>query len=288
MRRRLSSWWASLLALTVATAGVAANAADIRDAHVLTSDGVRLHYREAGQGSPTLVFIPGWLMPAEIFDAQLTALSARHHVVVLSPRSQGQSEAFAGPHTPERRARDIHEFVAKTVQGPFVLVGWSLGVMEGLDYVQRFRPKGLKGLVLVDNSIGEARPPKSSGRLRARQTDAERTEYLRAFVRGMFRTPQPEAFLGLLDRSAQQVPRDIADELLAKPYPREYYKSAIYREAVPVLYAITPRFKEQGEALKARLPTARVSIYPEAGHALFVDAAARFNADVESFVEGIR
>jgi len=227
-------------------------------------------------------------MPAEIFDAQLNALSAHRHVVVLSPRSQGRSELFKGPHTPERRARDIDEFVRKAVDGPFVLVGWSLGVMEGLDYVQRFPPKGLKGLVLVDNSIGEAKPPKPSGRPRSAMTDAEWRVWLPGFVHGMFRTPPPEAFLEGLDRSAQRVPRDVADELLAKPYPREYYKSVIYREAVPVLYAITPRFKEQGDALKARLPTARVSIYPEAGHALFVDAADRFNADVDRFVEGIR
>ena len=93
--------------------------------------------------------------------------------------------------------------------------------------------------------------------------------------------------LEVLDRSAQRVPRDIADELLAKPYPREYYKSVIYREAVPVLYAITPRFREQGEALMARLPVARVSVYPDAGHALFVYAADRFNAEIEHFVEGI-
>ncbi|MFM8534258.1 MAG: alpha/beta fold hydrolase, partial [Acidimicrobiia bacterium] len=203
---------------------------------------MRLHYREAGEGGPTLVFVPGWLMPAEIFNAQLEALSARHRVLVMSPRSQGQSDAFAGPHTPERRAQDIQEVVAQTVRGSFVLVGWSLGVIEGLDYVQGFRPTGLKGLVLVDNSIGEAKPPRASGRPLGPQTDAQRQEYLRAFVRGMFHTPQPETFLDLLDRSAQRVPRDIADELLAKPYPRDYYKSEIYREAVPVIYAITPRW----------------------------------------------
>ncbi|MEN9705497.1 MAG: hypothetical protein RLZZ393_1376 [Pseudomonadota bacterium] len=226
-------------------------------------------------------------MPAEIFDAQLTVLSAGHHVFVMSPRSQGRSDLFAGPHTPERRARDIHEFVSRVVRGPFVLVGWSLGVMEGLDYVQRFRPSELKGLVLVDNSIGEAKPPRASGRPQGPETDFQRRERLRAFVRGMFHTPQPEPFLAVLDRSAQRVPRDIAEELLAKPYPREYYKSVIYREAVPVLYAITPRFREQGEALMARLPVARVSVYPDAGHALFVDAADRFNAEIEHFVEGI-
>ena len=29
-----------------------------------TSDGVRLHYLEAGTGPETLVFVPGWMMPA--------------------------------------------------------------------------------------------------------------------------------------------------------------------------------------------------------------------------------
>jgi microsomal epoxide hydrolase len=170
-----------------------------------------------------------------------------------------------------------------------VLVGWSLGVMEGLDYVERYHPRGLKALVLIDNSIGEGQPPRPSpSRRRTTETPAERAERLRAFVRGMFHTPQPAEFIELIDRSVQRVPNDIAQELLAKPYPREYYKTVIYREGVPVLYAITPRLREQGAALVAHLPGAHVTVYPTAGHALFVDAAAQFNADLEQFLEGVR
>ncbi len=268
--------------------GAAACADEIQDGYFHTSDGVRLHYREAGTTGRTLVFIPGWLMPAEIFDGQLRALSSHYHVFALSPRSQGQSAAYAGRHTPELRARDISEFVEHVAPGDFVLVGWSLGVMEGLDYVHRFHPHGLKAMVLIDNSIGEAQPPRAApAKRRATETAAERVERLRAFVRSMFHTPQPPEFIDLIDQSVLRVPNDIAQELLAKPYPREYYKTVIYKEGVPVLYAITPRLREQGAALVAHLPGARVTVYPSAGHALFVDAAAEFNADLERFLEDV-
>jgi microsomal epoxide hydrolase len=282
---RLTSW-AGLLVLLLAA--VTARAEEIRDGYFHTSDGIRLHYREAGHGDKVIVLVPGWLMPAEIFDGQLRGLGDDYHVYALSPRSQGQSDAYSGRHTPERRARDIKEFIDHLGPGGFVLGGWSLGVMEALDYVERFRPPGLRALVLVDNSIGEATPPRPGlTPRRGVESVAARAERLRAFVRGMFHTPQPPEFLELIDRSVLRVPSDIAQELLAKPYAREYYKNVIYRERVPVLYAITPRLRDQGAALAAHLPGARVTVYPAAGHALFVDAAAEFNADLGRFLAGV-
>jgi len=56
-----------------------------------TSDQVRLRYLEAGQGT-AILFIPGWLMPADIWEPQLRELSKEYHVVALDPRSQGQSD----------------------------------------------------------------------------------------------------------------------------------------------------------------------------------------------------
>jgi non-heme chloroperoxidase len=253
-----------------------------------TSDGVRLHYLEAGRGEPTLIFVPGWLMPAGIFEAQLAAVSKHHRVLALDPRSQGESELYAGPHTAERRAADIREFVEHVQPGPFVLVGWSLGVMESLDYVERTRPTDLRGLVLIDNSIGEASPPKpASTSPGATPMPLSRVQRLTAFVRGMFARPPSNELLNLIDASVLRVPDRVAAELLAKPYPREYYKQAIYHVRVPVLYAIRPRFEAQGEALKAHLDTARVAVYPNAGHALFVDEAQQFNADLERFVDAL-
>ncbi len=268
---------------------VASQALEIQDGYFRTSDGVRLHYRQAGSGPKTLVFIPGWLMPADIFDAQLAQFGADYRVVALSPRSQGGSDLYGGHHSAELRARDIEEFVGHLETPDFVLVGWSLGVMEGLDYVHRYHPGGLRAMVLIDNSIGEASPPVVAPRKAPMKppTPAQRIQNLKDFVRGMFRTPQPPAFLAQIDRSVLRPSPQVAQELLAKPYPREYYKNSIYQENVPVWYAITPRFREQGAALMAHLASARMTVYPAAGHALFVDAAVQFNTDLRHFLEDV-
>jgi pimeloyl-ACP methyl ester carboxylesterase len=55
-----------------------------------TSNGVELHYLEAGSG-PTIVFVPGFAFPAEVWEPQLTHFARNHRVVALDPRSQGRS-----------------------------------------------------------------------------------------------------------------------------------------------------------------------------------------------------
>jgi len=257
-------------------------AADIHHRYFYTSDGIRLHYLEAGTGEPSLLFIPGWLMPAAIFQSQLQTLSATHRVVVLDPRSQGQSDVYKGSHSAALRARDIHEWVVHAHPQEFVLVGWSLGVMEGLDYVHRYQPTHLRGLVLIDNSIGEGTPPPAKAHPAGPPVDHK--IYLHQFVRSMFKTPQSEDLLATIDASTLKVSESIAAQLLAKPYSRDYYRSTLLESHVPTLYAITPHLKYQGDALLVDDPSAQVIVYAHSGHALFVDEAERFNEDVARFV----
>lgn len=40
---------------------------EMQSQHFTTSDGVELHYLEGGSGPP-LVFVPGWTMPAWIWE----------------------------------------------------------------------------------------------------------------------------------------------------------------------------------------------------------------------------
>lgn len=253
-----------------------------------TSDGVELRYLEAGgDHADALVFIPGWLMPAVIFRDQIAPLATRYRVLVLDPRSQGDSPVTAKSHDAERRARDIAEFIGHTQPGRFILAGWSLGVMEGLDYVHRFRPDQLAGLVLIDNSIGEGPAPVPangpSERELALRDPARKDDYLRHFAESLFAGDVPEDLLDAVTMSALKLSGDVALELLNKPYPREYYRDALYAAEVPVLYTILPRLRAQGDALRLRRPDATVEIFMNAGHALFVDEPARFNALLDDF-----
>src|SRR6195952_86904 len=133
---------------------------DVTDHFFQTSDGVRLHYLEAGPPSAhTLVFVPGWTMPAWIWMPQILAFSRSYHVVAFDPRGQGDSAIPASGYEPVRRGRDLAELVSHLDSPPVVVIGWSLGVLDTLASIQVAGDTNLAGLVLVDNSVGEEPPP---------------------------------------------------------------------------------------------------------------------------------
>src|SRR3954463_12512580 len=161
-------------------------AAGARNAEFTTSDGVRLHVVEEGMTHPnTIVFVPGWTMPAWIFQAQIRYFATQYHVVALDPRGQGESEIAPSGYDHLRRGQDIAELIAALGNKPVVLVGWSLGVLDSLAYIAQYGDAAVAGLVLIDNSVGEDPPPVIS-RLPARRAPRlAREAQMRRFVQGM-------------------------------------------------------------------------------------------------------
>jgi len=262
-------------------------ASAIHEKHFKTSDGVTLSYLEAGSGPQAIVFIPGWIMPAVIFNKQLLGLSERYRVIALDPRSQGKSQLTALQHDPVRRTQDMEEFLNAANVKDFILAGWSLGVLESLDYVARFHPAHLKGLILIDNSIGEGKPPAGRGsNFQQIMNDPNKREpYLRKFSQDLFRSSPPPELLQSVINSALRVPPQTAIQLMNQPYPRTYWRETVEAQQIPVMYAVTPRLSDQAQALKAKRPPelATVLIFDHAGHALFVDQSDKFNQAVLSF-----
>lgn len=265
---------------------LAASPAMAADRWFVTSDGVRLHYTETGRG-PTVVLVPGWTMPGWIWDRQVAALSREWRVIAFDPRSQGQSQIAPDGHEPFRRADDIAELLRELGPTQVLLVGWSLGVLDVLAYIHTHGDGRVAGLVLVDNSVGEDPPPSASAAqtgVRRHGRVPSRAEQMRAFVRGMFRRPQPAAFIDRLTEACLRTPPGAAAALLAYPLPRTYWKEAIYATGRPVLYVVTPRLAGQAENLRARHPNAEAVVLRDVGHALFIDDAPGFNALVQGFV----
>lgn len=125
---------------------------------VTTSDGIRIHYVEAGSGRP-IVFIPGWTMPAWIWQKQTDELSKKYHVIVVDPRSQGESDKPTYGHLPETRAHDYKEVVDHLGLKQPVLVGWSMGCGELMKYVEQFGDDNVGRLVLVDGLLTDKASP---------------------------------------------------------------------------------------------------------------------------------
>ena len=276
----------ALVLLLVLAALPAARPAQAADRWFTTSDGVRLHYIEQGHGR-TIVMVPGWTMPAWIFQVQIADFARAYHVVALDPRGQGDSAVPDEGYEPYRRGRDIAELIARVATQPVLLFGWSLGVLDSLAYVHEYGDRALAGLVLVDNSVGEEpapAPERRTGRLPRHARPESREVALHAFVASMFRHQPSSYYLDRLTEAALRTPPLDAARLLAYPVPRSFWRAAIYSTSRPVLYIVRPGLSGQAGNLMAHRPNTESLVLRGVGHAMFVDDPVRFDAAMASFI----
>ncbi|MBI1738090.1 MAG: alpha/beta fold hydrolase [Acidobacteria bacterium] len=183
-KKTLHQCLTALLAVFLLPPLVAAQAPKTKSGQITTADGTKIHYIEAGEtrttGSmriggpppkagemskgnvtfgdmkqvPSILFVPGWTMPAWIWENQIAHFSKTHRVVAMDPRGQGESSKPTDGYFPAARARDIKAVVDQLKLAPVVLVGWSMGVGEVVAYVDQFGTKDLAGVVLVDGIAG--------------------------------------------------------------------------------------------------------------------------------------
>jgi non-heme chloroperoxidase len=252
-----------------------------------TTDGVRLHYLEAGRG-PGILFEPGWTMPAWIWEAQLRNFAEHYHVVALDPRSQGDSDKRSDHNYPERRAQDINELVNHLKLSPVVLVGWSLGVNEVLTYAEQFGGSQVRAYVLVDGFASDKQDPKFIAIILGlyKQMQTDRRDFTEKFVRSMYKKPQPEDYIARLMAASMKMPTDTAVAVSVSTITRADWRPAIARLDRPVLITCETAMKgPAADLIKSMVPSAHVELFDNAGHALFVDDSTRFNAVLEDFVQ---
>ena len=252
-----------------------------------TSDNVRIHYLDAGSGKP-IVFIPGWTMPAWIWQKQIDVFSKTYRVIAVDPRSQGESDKPMSGHLPETRARDYKELVDHLGLKRPVLVGWSMGCGELMKYVEQFGTDNVGGLVLVDGLLWDKPNPDlftgMAGWMNRRQQD--RQKQTDGFVRSMFKKPQPEDFLKRLVDASMGVPDDTAVVLIYDMIAVNDFNAALLKIDRPLMFTYTPQTQQTADLLKTRLADkVRLERFGDDGHALFVDDPKRFNRVLEDFVQ---
>lgn len=276
MRRQ---WYCGLLLLMMTTPSAAQ---PIRRSFQ-TTDGVTLSFLEAGSehmSEINIVLVPGWLMPGRIWQNQINDFSRTYHTLAFDPRGQGESEVASSGYTAERRATDLNELLLK--RSNVLLIGWSLGGIEALQYVHMFGADHLAGLVLVDSSVGEEPAPGSSGGFKD-NLRRDRDKTLREFMGAIFAKPRPEQELAELVRGAKRMPIEDSLALLDYPFERAHWRNIVRRFQKPLLYVVTPQYEQQAANLKKNRPGTQVELFKKAGHALFVDESQRFNAVIRKF-----
>jgi haloacetate dehalogenase len=115
---------------------------------VRTRDGVRIHYRRAGQGRG-MVLLHGYPETGHMWRKVMPALAERFTVVAPDLRGYGDSDRPATGYDKRTMAADIAEVIRAQALGPVVLVGHD----RGARVAHRFaldHPDLLTRLILLD------------------------------------------------------------------------------------------------------------------------------------------
>lgn len=139
----------------LATAAGAAWAADPIDAKVdgfadkyAQVNGVTLHYKVGGQGSP-VVLLHGYAQTGHMWVPAMKELVKNHTVIVPDLRGAGGSEKPATGYDKKNMAIDIHELVQTVTKEPAAVVGHDIGLMVAYGYAAQF-PADTSRVVFMD------------------------------------------------------------------------------------------------------------------------------------------
>jgi len=168
--------------------------------------GYKQHINCVGEGSPTVILEAG-LGDFSLLWAYVQPEVARFTRVCSYDRAgYGWSEASPYPRTANMMVEELHTLLVNAnVQGPYVLVGHSLGGVLMRVYTHNY-PDEVVGIVLVDSAHGEQfiRYPESV--LKASQDMA-----------GQFRMFASLSSTGVLALAPQNIPnRGLPDDVLAQ------------------------------------------------------------------------
>lgn len=274
-----------------ATTSPSALPSSLQKKQFLATDGTALTYYDSDkpigvQHASTVVLVPGWAMPGWIWFAQATQFVKQHRVIVFDPRGQGQSAISEQGYDYARRSRDLAELIQACECKQIVLVGWSLGGLEALQFVSHYPAavaQHVQGLVLVDHSVGVGKPPSWDPSFMARLR-ADPTKTVGGFVSGMYKRVPSKPYLDALTQAALRLPNAAAVQLLSQSVPREFWRDTVVNAPIPVMYMVIPKFLEQAQIIKTLRPSIQVKIFENSGHALFVDEAELFTTTLREFI----
>jgi pimeloyl-ACP methyl ester carboxylesterase len=304
------SWTArlSLLAaafcLSASMLVASASAAEIKEGFFTTSDGVRLHYLEAGSGKP-LVMIPGWSQTAAQFKHQLEGLSDRYRVIALDMRGHGESSKPSHGYRIHRLSKDVHEFLVANSMAGVTLAGHSMGCSVIWGYWELFGSERLAGLLLIDqmpmitgNPIWSDQEKTDSGALLDKDSlysvtnslaGADGIKTTEGFIGGMFTKQHPRAEVDWVIQQNLKLPRAYAARLLYDHATNDW-RDILPRIDIPTLIVggktSLVGWRSQ-EWMGTQIKGSRVVIFEEAeggNHFMFMENPGKFNQLVKDFM----
>ncbi len=284
-----------LLILSLALAGPGWAQSGLKEYSAVAPDGVVLAIQEAGNpDGPPVLFIHGLLGSHLNWEAQFAdGTLAKYRLISYDLRGHGKSDKPATENA-YRDGRIWAADLAAVIQAAHaegaVLVGWSLGGVVISNYLAAYGDAGIRGAVYVDGVVElNADQITSHPAVYKDMISSDLKTHLdgeRAFLAPCFNSkPEEATFARLLANAAMASwPMQKAVQSMSV-----FAAEGIGRARVPLLFLYGGKdelVRTEPTIARARQLNAAMEsiVYPDSGHAPFIEESRRFNADLASFL----
>jgi 3-oxoadipate enol-lactonase len=267
--------------------------------HAAGSDGTRLYYEEAGQGTP-IIFVHEFAGDHSSWEPQIRYFSRRHRCIVYAARGYTPSDVPQGDdaYSYERFRDDVVAMLDHLKIDKAHVVGLSMGGYTALHVGLKYPQRALS-LTLAGTGSGSERWYLDEFRASSRATAEEfetkgSAAVAKTYGAGPSRVPfevkDPRGYREFFDALARHDPKGSAATLrgfqAGRP-PVYELEAEIKRLALPVLIMCGDEDDpciEPSLYLKRQIAASGLAIFPKSGHTVNIEEPALFNQTLDSFL----
>jgi len=132
-----------------------ASSTSVPDDQFVQLQNVKLHYLDWGGDGDLMLLVPGVTATAHVWNAVAPHFVDKYHVIAVTRRDHGDSEATARPFSLDDLADDLAEVIERFSDRPAIIVGHSYAGLEMPRLYQRHKDR-VRALVFVDALFGAA------------------------------------------------------------------------------------------------------------------------------------
>jgi pimeloyl-ACP methyl ester carboxylesterase len=255
-------------------------------AEVEAPDGVTIAYTISGSGSPSLVFIHGWMCDQTYWSAQVEEFGRSNTVVTIDLAGHGLSGLHREGWPLMALGGDVHAVVEELDLQNVVLIGHSMGCAVTLE-AARLMPDRVIGVIAVD-SLHDAEATYDPDRLEeifaAYEQDFVGT--CTQFVASMFVEGTDRALADRIIADMCTTPPEISIALL-RQFVEYELGPALAAVDQPVRYINADGYPTNVTANRSYQPNFDGIIMKDVGHFLMLEQPEQFNALLKETIENL-
>jgi len=265
---------------------------------ITTDDGVKLHYEEAGRGTP-IVFVHEFAGDLRSWEPQIGHFSRRYRCIAYNARGYPPSdvpESFER-YSQERARDDVLAVLDGLKLDKAFVVGLSMGGFASLHFALKYSARAL-GCVVAGCGYG-AEPAKREEFQRSAHANAKQileegmakfaATYGHNATRLQLRDKDPRGFALYIKQLSEHSPKGSANTMLGYQARRPSLydlKQEMAAVTAPVLVMCGDEDEatlEPGLLMKRTIPHMGLAVLPRTGHGMNLEEPALFNRIVEDF-----